>query len=516
MASERQAFETISQIPDDLREDATKALNKVGAFLGSKGDPLVMASFKDAPGFMTLTFLTLGLAFVLWIIAMMSNYYEVRNNWAHYRCMPSVAPFSKFYGHDLKETMNFCVGEQVKEHAPEVLNPIYAGINQVQGVVDGVYTKVEVVETGIMGLLKKFTDFVIQFMNSFRLLGVRVRMSLILVRQIFDRVFGIFISFAYAAISALTFGENMICNPLVVFIGTIAGSDLCCFEGSTMVRLVNGEVRPISAIQIGDRLADEGIVTSLLEFDGLQTKMVDLYGVRVSANHAVLIYDSYNGAHWVPAGKHPYGFPCASLNRLWCLNTTTNHIPILSPTDIHLQFTDYEESSEPAVIRAAQAVAEKALNGSSFLGEPVDDYSLGLDPRFMVRIHQTGELIPLSSVKIGDILEGGSTVIGVIQEECETVYTTPYGYLVAGAQLLRSADPKWFRAANRFATKKGEAKVLLQLVVHDNSSITVYESEGTSWQIRDYNEWDGANFQRVYDESLGLTDKKKRAKQSMK
>ena len=479
------------QLDDALERKVFFDMKETGAYVGSHGDPEVMDSFKEPASLFSLFLITGGLLIVGYIIGEISNYIEIQTNWSHYRCMPSVTPFARFYGFDLAETMNFCMSAAVREHAPAVIDPIYRGINVVNGVVDGVYNKVTSIAGGVAYLLKGFEDFVIGFMNSFRLLGVRVRLAFVRMKNIFDRIYGIFIAFSFAAISAITFGQNLICNPLGVFLGTITGVDVCCFAPDTPIVMADGSVRPIAAIRIGDTLAGGAVTTTTYLFDGSTTPMVRIGDVHVSTNHYLR---GPTGA-MVQAGAHPAAVAAPSLPRLWCLATSNNRIPIMMSGAAH-EFADYEESSDPAVTAEAQRIAEAALNGGCY-APTVPDYSLGLDPTLQVFM-SSGNWKPLSQVRIDDELMGGGRVIGVIQEDCEEQCITPGGHYVSAAQLVLYGG-KWLRAA--YIWPKAEHHSILTQLMVTNNLITV-GGDGDVFHVRDYAEITDADMQTPYDQNL--------------
>jgi len=474
------------QLTDELEQDGLNIMKKIGAHIGSNGDPAVMNSFKDPPSTFMLILISGFLVLITYMIAEISNYYEIRKNWSHYRCMPQIMAFAKFYGYDFNETMNFCMAESVKSHAPGVIDPIYRGINKVTGVVDGVYNEVVGIGAGIGTLLKGFNDFVVNFVNSFRLLGTRVRMSVIRMKDIFDRVYGIFISFAYAAISAITFGENLTCNPLVVFLGTISGVDICCFAPETRVRMADGSAKPISAIVIGDRLSAGATVCSTYRFDGRGVPMVRVHGVHVSTNHYL------NGRK---AGEHPAAVAAEQLSRLWCLGTSNNVIPIVTEMG-DINYADYEESSDPDVIAEAQRISEKALN--AIQGPTVSDYSLGLDPTLLVFL-KSGVWKPLMHVQIGDELMGGSHVTGIIEEVCAQQCESPGGHYVSAAQLIQY-EGRWIRATNVWPTYQINS-VLHHLMTSNGAQITVGGDEEV-FNVRDYTEIASMDMQAPYDKKV--------------
>ena len=215
-----------SQIPQPLLQELVSNLAEANAAVTSHNNPIVMKSFVRPPSVTTLVLITVGLLVVAMVAAQISNYREIRANWSHYRCDPSIAPFAEFYGYNLSDNLNFCTSEAVREHAGGVITPIYSGIDKITGVVDGVYNQVESIASGVGTLLKGLRDFITNFINSMGLIGTRIRMAFIRMKDIFARVYGLFIAFAYAAVSAITFGENLVCNPLVVFLGTITGVDV--------------------------------------------------------------------------------------------------------------------------------------------------------------------------------------------------------------------------------------------------------------------------------------------------
>lgn len=483
------------QLPDDLRDEVMKSLQKVGTFVGTRGNLSALETFKEVPSKMALIFLTVGLGLVLWVMAEFGNYYEIRNNWAHYRCMPSIAPFAPFYGHDLTETMNFCISQQVREHAGGVIGPIYKGVEEVQQVVDGVFTKVEAVEGGIVSLLKGFENFVVNFMNSLGLLGTRIRMMFIRMKEIFQRVHGIFIAFAFAAISAITFGENLVCNPLVTFVAGIAGVDICCFAPETLVVMADGKTRRIADIHVGDALAGGSRVGATFVFDGRAVDMVNIHGIHVSTNHSLRGPDG----SWIPAGEHSDAISVPSRDRIYCLTTSTNTISVFPLVgDVPLVFTDYEESSDPAVAAAAQAAAEVALNGSA--GAPIADYSLGLDPDLYVLVDR-GRWNRVEDLEIGDVLANGAVVTGIVREFCQDIRITRGGSRVAAAQLMRGVQGRgWFRAGTRMHDR-APAGILCHVFLNTNDGLTV-ANQDELWTVRDYQEWHGAATQDPYDDAL--------------
>jgi hypothetical protein len=465
------------------------------------GNKAAADSRKPLPSLLSFVGLTAVLGIIAYVIAEISNYREIRRNWTEYRCHPQITPFAKFYGHDLQETMNFCIGESVKEHAPGVIAPIYAGVNKAIGVVDGVYTSAKSIESGVVGLLSGFERFVMDFVNSFRLVGTRVRMSLVRIKDIFARVYGTFIAFAYAAISAITFGENLVCNPLVTFVAGIAGVDICCFAPDTRVFLENGETAAISEVAIGTRLYGGTVVTSHYLFDGRSTRMFRIHGVHVSGNHYVRNPDTSDMIH---AEEHPDAVPAESLPEIWCLATSNNSIPVERADGRALVCADYEESYDPMIVAEAQVAAERILNGPTWMtGPPVPDFSLGIDPGALVMMGD-GSARPISDVRLGDVLVNGARVVGVIREECASLRYLPQSETVVSAAQLVFRDGHWRRAANAFApAAAGQILCHLMLAGGEDQVIQIMDPHTHRlYLLRDYAEVEDDAVQAPYDRAM--------------
>lgn len=484
-------------------DDLSRGIRQLGV-LGAKLAGGTSATYSDPPSPLLLLILTGVLAGILAVFMAFAEYNEIRANWPEYRCSPSVMPFAKFYGYNLNDTINFCMQEAVKEHAPGVVEPIYRAIGAVSNTVEGVFAKAEAVEGGVSSLLAGFETFVTNFVNSLRLVGTRIRMSAVRIREIFGRIHGIFIAFAYAGISALTFGENLVCNPLVTFMGTVTGVDVCCFVPDTPVRLASGRTVRIDTVQMGDMLAGGGRVTSTYRFAGRSTRMVQIDNIHLSTGHYV---EGGDGPGMISAEEHPLAIPALSVPLLICLATDNHRIPVVRRDDSLLVCADYEESSDPAVTNAAQQAAETFLNGPEGVEEPLPDYSLGLDPRLFVQLAE-GTWIPLADVALGMELSTGGHVAGIIQEECALVTELEPDIVVSAAQLLLNEETVRWRRAGRFLARRTYSVTPTRTLTHllvaggDNSFLVGLPSTGKRFLVRDYSEVEDDAVQAPYDAAV--------------
>jgi len=485
------------KISYDSLQTALRANELWMTSMGSAANPALLSTFHTP--FSPLVAIGIALLFIgiIVVLVAMNSYKLIRANWATYRCHPEITPFASFYGYNLKETMSFCVGELVKEHAPGVINPIYNAVEEIMGVVDGVFDEAVTIEGEVAGLLSGFEAFVMNFMNSMRLVGTQIRMSAIRIKDIFGRLYGSLFSIAFAGISALTFGSNLACNPLIVFIADLMHVDICCFHPDTLIKMNEGDHKRICDIKIGEQLDDGVIVTSVYEFDGAQTPMVSIHGIRVSGNHYVRC-----AGRMIRSEHHPAAVPCTSFGRIWCLGTNRNTIPVLNRLGFTEEFADYEESDEPAVVKASQEAAERLLNGpTSSPGPPVADYSLGIDPTALV-LMATGAWKPLQSIMIGDVLAPDHNVVrATITEFCRDCYQTEDGIILSAAQLVEQRH-SWIRSAYLFHPSEHSFFLLRHLFVSKGLFIIRANGGTRLYRVRDYREVDSPEVQAPYDAVL--------------
>jgi hypothetical protein len=271
-----------------------------------------------------------------------------------------------------------------------------------------------------------------------------------------------------------------------------------CFDPKTPIELANGIVIPIDEIKISDRLAAidgvNPVVTSVFRFDGKKTPMVDLNGVKVSAQHYVY-YEKLDT--WIEAGLHPEAVATPSLPMLCCLNTNTHLVRIGGRV-----YADYDESESPDVIRNVKSAAEKYLN-SGYSEKVLDlSYSLGIDSKAAVRM-KGGEVKRISDVFIGDVLKGGGKVLGIVKEMCGYVVAIPGSVrnkMVAASQLVWDKQHNiWRRAEHMFPYNRivlEKPVVLYQLIVSNN----LIESEG--YVFRDYREVSTPDLESPYEAEM--------------
>jgi hypothetical protein len=195
---------------------------------------------------------------------------------------------------------------------------------------------------------------------------------------------------------------------------------LRCFDEHTIIPLYNGH-KTIKDIYVGDKLTNGSYVTAKIKVTSAHMKMFILKNILVSESHLV----NYNGT-WIRVGEHP---DAKKINYwkpfLYCLNTSNSLIELNGTA-----FSDWDE-----LIDENCKHLEHAYNG--------------FEETTMVKLHNNSK--PINCIKIGDILENGTSVYGLV-ETCDTKLrncelTTPANKLyhlltTDGTLLINSVDVK--------------------------------------------------------------------------
>lgn len=216
--------------------------------------------------------------------------------------------------------------------------------------------------------------------------------------------------FTYPAAATMTAVFLAIAVPLsiiiyfmteVLHIKTSAIPKLRCFDENTLIPMLNGSEICIKDVNVGDKLKDGSYITSKIQVTSENLRIYNLNGIIVSESHLV----NYNN-QWIRVFDCP-GAIRINYNKpfLYCLNTS-NKVIVLNNTI----FSDWDEIDN---IKLNILTKEnKNIQNLENIHEYLDD---GFEGNNIVSL--LGSKIPIKDVKIGDILENGSTIYGLVEVE---------------------------------------------------------------------------------------------------
>ena len=174
-----------------------------------------------------------------------------------------------------------------------------------------------------------------------------------------------------------------------------------CFDENTEIRLKNGQTKKIKNIEIGDILFEEekeekynnNYVTGIFKVNANESQMYNLNNIIVSDSHLVL-----HNSEWIRVYQHPQAKKITNYNGtiLYCLNTTDGTINIENTL-----FSDWNEE----IINLNRLYETKIINKIAIGGF----YSN------TILILENGIIKTIKDIKIGDVLENGEEVTGLVE-----------------------------------------------------------------------------------------------------
>lgn len=178
---------------------------------------------------------------------------------------------------------------------------------------------------------------------------------------------------------------------------------LKCFDKNTELVMNDYSIKKIVDIKVGDILSGNNEVTACIKVDANESEIYNLHNIIVSDSHIV----NYRGK-WIPVSKHPLAIKCNNLYKepyLYCLNTSKKIIKIHN-----IIFTDWDEIYDDEI--------NEILNNPFLPIVRVEDIHSKLDSGFKystkVKLHN-GTYREMKDINIGDILENGEEVYGIVE-----------------------------------------------------------------------------------------------------
>jgi hypothetical protein len=285
-----------------------------------------------------------------------------------------------------------------------------------------------------------------------------------------------------------------------------------CFSEETRIRVQRApateyQTIPIREVKVGDRLEGGGEVTMVMEVTSEGVEWYEVDGIWVSGDHRI---QGESGQWWLvredPRAQH-HSLPTSSVQRVYCLNTTTRQIPLYGMSGTLYHFRDWEELEEEDTEGHRQWREEvyRLLNHEcipSSLNVPQEIPLVGEG----VEVYTVKGWRPISEVKVGDnlLLSNGQTqkVLGIVQGQSSYPVSPPvtptstqwfqggYVWNVRAERWLPSASPVYSTLSVTFAIGWN--------LVTETGEWTARTSEGIS-RRRDFTEVGHQAIKALYD-----------------
>jgi hypothetical protein len=399
----------------------------------------------------------------------MINVQPIKDDWINQRCKPSIIPFAGLINAPegmsstdfTKENFDYCTQNIVKgvtgpavqplTFITSMLNSIFDNIKQslngIREMINKVRTNIQATVEEIMGRIINVTIPLQQIIIGLRDILSKVQGTMTaglftllgsyytlksLMGSIAQLIITILVALA-AMIAALwvvpfTWGAAAANTAIFVAISIPMALILTfmtkvlkvqtnlkipkvkCFDKNTLLKMNDGSEKPISEINVGNRLFNDNQVTAKIKVTTEGSEMYNLNGVIVSDSHIVKYNDK-----WLPVSDHPDSIKIENYNEpfLYCLNTNSKTIII---NDIC--FTDWDEIYDNDIAKFNDLLSIKFKNDKQkymFQTRDIHRYfDGGIEKNTLIKL-KNGSTEQIKNIKIDDILENGEKVYGLVE-----------------------------------------------------------------------------------------------------
>ena len=182
-----------------------------------------------------------------------------------------------------------------------------------------------------------------------------------------------------------------------------------CFAGETILEQRHSiNKKTIADIEIGDVLKGGEIVTAVMKFSSKGQAVYEVNGVKVTGEHR--IFDNTLG--WIKVKNHPDSVMISDFNEpfVYCLGTNKKTFKIGDQL-----YSDWDDIDE-RVFRNLKKFCSEIYNNKD-IHTYLDN---GITASSLIKLDD-GESIPITDIKIDDILTNGVKVLGVIKIDATNI-----------------------------------------------------------------------------------------------
>lgn len=457
-------------------------------------------------------FITLVVLLTTAYFQTMINIQPVIDDWQNQRCKPQYIPFAGWItkpdgmtaGEYTLDNFHYCAQNilsnttatatqpltYITQLLQQFANRIQDAIQSIRSMFDKVRTSMQAVSEEIMGRILNVTVPLVQIIIGMRdlvgkiqgtmtaglytllgsyftlqsLMGAIAEFILMILVGLAAMIAAFWaVPFTWGAAVANTAIFVAIAVPMAIILSFMSSSlqvnagsvpKLKCFDGNTFIQMASGARKPIRDVQVGEYLHDFNQVTAKMCVETKGSIMYSLYDIVVSDSHLVKY-----GNNWIRVSQHPHARRLAQYEEpyLWCLNTTHKNIKIKG-----VEFSDWDELF-------GQHLCHFMYNAHiHFIPDIHAELDYGLDGRTLLPT-QEGRLVPISSVRVGDVMWNGTKVYGVVEIDGVNIHH----------QHIYQLDPSHYGEAlspSSALTIEGYCPILLPYCRHVNSRTPEHRS----------------------------------------
>jgi hypothetical protein len=276
-----------------------------------------------------INFIYVNIAFAIYIAGVFyySQLAEIKANWPLYRCNPMYM----FLADDIEENFTYCIQSMQSNFMGYLLQPLTFITGSLTTMMGGFMGDIQNIRAMFNKIRTFFSNIIQSVFGIFLNLIIEFQRITIGIKDLIGKTIGIMVSLMYmldGSIKTMNSTWNGPPGQLVRALGK-------CFHPLTRIKLIDGSVKLIKDIILGDILEDGSIVETTMMIDNRISKIklysiqngVDNENIYVTGSH--LVFDSKSNK-FIEVKNYDKAIEENNVNCEWfsCLITDTHNIKI--------------------------------------------------------------------------------------------------------------------------------------------------------------------------------------------
>jgi hypothetical protein len=242
-----------------------------------------------------LLFIIVNLAFIINIIMIFysSQVSDIKSNWPLYRCNPIYMPLAD----DIQSNFVYCIQSMQTNFMGYLLQPLTFVTNSLGGMLGNFMNDINSIRAMFNKIRTFFSEIIQSVFGVFLNLIIEFQRITIGIKDLIGKTIGIMVSLMYIMDGSIKTMNSTWNGPP----GQMVRSLGKCFYPNTPIKLLNGTIKYMKEVDLGDVLEDGSIVESVMKIDNKRDKIplyvikeagVDRKDIFVTGSHLILDKES--------------------------------------------------------------------------------------------------------------------------------------------------------------------------------------------------------------------------------
>ncbi len=208
-----------------------------------------------------VNFLYINIAFAIYIAAVFyySQVAEIKANWPLYRCNPMYMPLAD----NVEQNFVYCIQSMQTNFMGYLLQPLTFITGSLGTQLGSFMNEINSVRAMFSKIRTFFSDIIQSIFGVFLNLVIEFQRITIGIKDLIGKTVGIMVSVMYlmdGSVKTMNSTWNGPPGQLVRSLGK-------CFYPETKLKLIDGNIKPIKSVDLGDILEDGSVVESIMRID---------------------------------------------------------------------------------------------------------------------------------------------------------------------------------------------------------------------------------------------------------